>query len=100
MGKELYQVVAYIALRNNDGSPMINVPLYVKFTELNKKRYDGIAGKRYAPNIGNDDKAERKAIKRLFCERKEIGNVRGRQAARASPLKITKAHASVLFCLR
>ena len=36
MGKELYQVVAYIALRNKDGSPMINVPLYVKVSEINK----------------------------------------------------------------
>lgn len=36
MGKELYQVVAYIALRNKDGSPMINVPLYVKVSETNK----------------------------------------------------------------
>lgn len=36
MEKELYQVVAYIALRNKDGSPMISVPLYVKVTELNK----------------------------------------------------------------
>ena len=36
MEKELYQVVAYIALRNKDGSPMISVPLYVKVTEINK----------------------------------------------------------------
>ena len=36
MGKELYQVVAYIALRNKDGSSMINVPLYVKVSEINK----------------------------------------------------------------
>ncbi|MDE7440428.1 MAG: hypothetical protein K2N23_07975 [Clostridia bacterium] len=36
MEKELYQVVAYIALRNKDGSPMINVPLYVKVSEMNK----------------------------------------------------------------
>ncbi len=36
MEKELYQVVAYIALRNKDGSPMINVPLYVKVSETNK----------------------------------------------------------------
>ena len=36
MGKELYQIVAYIALRNKDGSPMINVPLYVKVSEMNK----------------------------------------------------------------
>ncbi len=36
MEKELYQTVAYIALRNKDGSPMINVPLYVKVSEMNK----------------------------------------------------------------
>ncbi len=36
MEKELYQAVAYIALRQKDGSPMISVPLYVKVTELNK----------------------------------------------------------------
>ncbi len=35
MEKEHYQVVAYIALRNKDGS-MINVPLYVKVSEVNK----------------------------------------------------------------
>ena len=32
----MYQVVAYIALRNKDGSPMINVPLYVKVSAMNK----------------------------------------------------------------
>ena len=36
MEKELYQAVAYVALRNKDGSPMINVPLYVKVSEINK----------------------------------------------------------------
>lgn len=36
MEKEYYQAVAYIALRNKDGSPMINVPLYVKVSETNK----------------------------------------------------------------
>ena len=36
MEKKLYQAVAYIALRNKDGSPMISVPLYVKVTEINK----------------------------------------------------------------
>ena len=36
MEKELYQAVAYIALRNKDGSAMISVPLYVKIKELNK----------------------------------------------------------------
>lgn len=36
MEKELYQAVAYVALRNKDGSPMINAPLYVKVSETNK----------------------------------------------------------------
>ncbi len=36
MEKELYQAVAYVALRNKDGSPMINAPLYVKVAEINK----------------------------------------------------------------
>ena len=36
MEKENYQKVAYIALRKQDGSLMINVPLYVKVSEINK----------------------------------------------------------------
>ena len=36
MEQENFQKVAYIALRNTDGSMMINVPLYVKVSELNK----------------------------------------------------------------
>ena len=36
MKKELYQAVAYVALRNKDGSSMINVPLYVKVSAMNK----------------------------------------------------------------
>ena len=36
MEKELYQAVAYVALRQKDGSLMINVPLYVKVSEINK----------------------------------------------------------------
>jgi len=34
--KEFYQKVAYIGLRNPDGSFMPGVPLYVKVSELNK----------------------------------------------------------------
>ena len=33
---EYYQKVAYIGLRNPDGSYMLNVPLYVKVNEVNK----------------------------------------------------------------
>ena len=36
MAQEYFQKVAYIALRNTDGSIMLNVPLYVKVSELNK----------------------------------------------------------------
>lgn len=36
MAQELFQKVAYIGLRNTDGSLMLNVPLYVKVSELNK----------------------------------------------------------------
>lgn len=32
---EMYQKVAYIGLRNPDGSYLTNVPLYVKVSELN-----------------------------------------------------------------
>ena len=32
---EMYQKVAYIGLRNPDGSYLKNIPLYVKVTELN-----------------------------------------------------------------
>lgn len=34
--EENYLKVAYIGLRNSDGSLMLNVPLYVKVNELNK----------------------------------------------------------------
>jgi len=33
---EFYQKIAYIGLRNPDGSLLLNVPLYVKVSELNK----------------------------------------------------------------
>lgn len=36
MAQELFQKVAYIGLRNADGSLMLNVPLYVKVREVNK----------------------------------------------------------------
>lgn len=34
--EENYQKVAYIGLRKDDGSYLLNVPLYVKVSELNK----------------------------------------------------------------
>lgn len=33
---EAYQKVAYIGLRNSDGSYQLNVPLYVKLSEVGK----------------------------------------------------------------
>lgn len=36
MAQKFFQKVAYIGLRNTDGSFMLNVPLYVKISELNK----------------------------------------------------------------
>lgn len=33
---ETFQKVAYIGLRNEDGSYLMNVPLYVKVSEVNK----------------------------------------------------------------
>jgi len=36
MAQELFQKVAYIGLRKKDGSMLLNVPLYVKVSELNK----------------------------------------------------------------
>lgn len=36
MNNELYQKVAYIGLRNDDGSFLINVPLYIRVSDLNK----------------------------------------------------------------
>lgn len=33
---EFYQKVAYIGLRNTDGSYLLNIPLYVKVSEINK----------------------------------------------------------------
>lgn len=36
MEKDIYQTAAYIALRQKDGPLMINVPLYVKVSEVNK----------------------------------------------------------------
>lgn len=36
MSDDLYQKVAYIGLRNKDGTYQMNVPLYVKVNEVNK----------------------------------------------------------------
>lgn len=60
---ELYQKVAYIGLRNTDGDYMLNVPLYVKLSEVNKNgispqqedlihKISDIMIKRYEKQIG------------------------------------------------
>lgn len=36
MANDTFQKVAYIGLQKQDGTMMINVPLYVKVSELNK----------------------------------------------------------------
>ncbi len=36
MAQEFFQKVAYIGLQKQDGSLMLNVPLYVKVSDLNK----------------------------------------------------------------
>ena len=64
MKAEHYQKVAYIGLRNPDGSMMLNVPLYVKVNEVNKNgvtdaqeemihRISEIMIKRYEKQISN-----------------------------------------------
>ena len=37
---EQYQKVAYIGLRKKDGSYAVNIPLYVKLDEVDKKEMD------------------------------------------------------------
>ena len=60
---EFYQKVAYIGLRNQDGSYLLNVPLYIKVSEINKSgitdmqeelihRISEIMMRRYEKQIG------------------------------------------------
>lgn len=60
---EFYQKVAYIGLRNTDDSYLLNVPLYVKVSEINKNgltdmqeelihRISDIMIRRYEKQIG------------------------------------------------
>lgn len=60
---EFYQKVAYIGLRNTDGSYLLNVPLYVKVSEINKNgltdmqeelihRISDVMMRRYEKQIG------------------------------------------------
>jgi hypothetical protein len=63
MEQEFYQKVAYIGLRNPDGSFMLNVPLYVRVSEVNRSgvtdgqeeimhRISEVMMKRYEKQIG------------------------------------------------
>lgn len=60
---EFYQKVAYIGLRNTDGSYLLNIPLYVKVSEINKNgmtdmqeelihRISDVMMRRYEKQIG------------------------------------------------
>lgn len=60
---EVYQKVAYIGLRNSDGSYLLNVPLYIKVSEVTKSgltemqeelihRISEVMIKRYGNQIG------------------------------------------------
>ena len=71
---ELYQKVAYIGLRNTDGDYMLNVPLYVKLSEVNKNgispqqedlihRISDIMIKRYEKQIGEYVANSKKGVK-------------------------------------
>lgn len=62
MANELFQKVAYIGLRKDDGTLLLNVPLYIKVSELKKSgmtetqekvisRISEIMNKRYEKQI-------------------------------------------------
>lgn len=70
---ELYQKVAYIGLRNTDGSFLLNVPLYVRVSEVTKNgmaetqeelihRISGIMMRRYEKQIGEHIANLKKAV--------------------------------------
>lgn len=71
---EFYQKVAYIGLRNSDGDYMLNVPLYVKLSEVNKSgiseqqeelihKISDIMMKRYEKQIGEYAANLKKGVK-------------------------------------
>ena len=71
---EVYQKVAYIGLRNDDGTYLINVPLYVKLSEVNKSgiseqqeelihKISDIMMKRYEKQVGGYIEKLKKGVK-------------------------------------
>lgn len=71
---ETFQKVAYIGLRNEDGSYLMNVPLYVKVSEVNKNgltqmqedlvhKISEIMMKRYEQQINEEIERKRKEKK-------------------------------------
>ena len=77
MAQENFQKVAYIALRNTDGSMMINVPLYVKVSELNKNGMTDEQEKIIERITETMTKRYEKQISAYFTGLKENKNIMG-----------------------
>lgn len=71
---EVFQKVAYIGLRNEDGSYLMNVPLYIKVSEVTKNgltkmqedlihKVSEIMMKRYEKQIGEEIARKKKGEK-------------------------------------
>lgn len=80
---EMYQKVAYIGLRNADGSYLTNVPLYVKVTELNANgltdmqeelihRISNIMLQKYQQQFGNFINEKKKEKSKEIVEKKNL----------------------------
>lgn len=80
---EMYQKVAYIGLRNADGSYLTNVPLYVKVTELNANgltdmqeelihRISSIMLQKYQQQFGNFINEKKKEKSKEIVEKKNL----------------------------
>lgn len=80
---EMYQKVAYIGLRNADGSYLTNVPLYVKVTELNANgltdmqeelihRISSIMLQKYQQQFGDFINQKKKEKAQEIAEKKQL----------------------------
>ena len=80
---EMYQKVAYIGLRNADGSYLTNVPLYVKVTELNANgltnmqeelihRISSIMLQKYQQQVGDFINQKKKEKAQEIAEKKQL----------------------------
>lgn len=80
---EMYQKVAYIGLRNADGSYLTNVPLYVKVTELNANgltdmqeelihRISSIMLQKYQQQFGDFINKKKKEKSKEIVEKKNL----------------------------